>query len=142
MNVKKLLLLLLLVILLVLSIPELRESAQPVIDPAGEWLAEVSEPLVLKVTQPFLRWKAQDEARALAKLLQDQEAVGAALPRPREFQLFLRRRWIVSREGLDPWRVPYYLEYTPQEVVVGSAGPDLEPRTGDDIRVGFPRRLR
>lgn len=139
---KKLLLLTLLLVLLVLSVPELRTFAAPVIDPAGEMIVQVSEPMVDRVRRPFLRWKAQDEARALAKLLRDQEAIGGRLPRPPDFQDFLRRRWIVERQGLDPWGVPYYLDYTPTEVVVGSSGPDLEPRTDDDIRVGFPRRLR
>lgn len=139
---KKLFLLLLLIVLLVLSVPELRVMAAPVIDPAGEALANVAGPAINRVREPLLRWKAKDEANALAKLLQEQEAIGAPMPRPRDFQTFLRRRWIVSREGLDPWHVPYYLEYTEREVVVGSPGPDLEPRTEDDIRVGFPRRLR
>lgn len=139
---KKLILLLLLIFLLVLSVPDLRTFAAPVIDPIGERIAVLSEPAVERVRAPFFRWKAEDEASALAKILQDQEAIGARLPRPREFQSFIQRRWVASREGLDPWGVPYYLEYTAHDVVVGSAGPDLEPGTSDDVRVSFPRKLR
>lgn len=138
---KKLLLLLLLLVLLVLSVPELREFAAPVVDPAGETLAAAAEPLFERIEQPFLRWKAEDEARALANLLREQEAIGGRLPRPSEFQAFLKRRWIVEREGLDPWGQPYRLVYTPTEVVVVSPGQDLEVGTKDDIEVGFPRRL-
>lgn len=138
---RKLLLLMLLLVLLVLSVPELREFAAPVVDPAGEKLVELSEPLVERVRRPFMRWKAEDEARALANLLRDTEAIGGRLPRPREFQSFLRRRWIVEREGLDPWGQPYQLDYTSDEVVVVSPGPDRQGGTEDDIRVGFPRRL-
>ena len=138
---KKLLLLLLLV-LLFLTVPELRAFGAPVIDPVGAGIVRLSEPLVSAVRTPFMEWKARDEARALVKLLQDQEAIGSPLPRPRQFQDFLARRWIVDRGGLDPWGVPYYLRYTDREIQVGSAGPDLEPDTEDDIREGFPRRLR
>ena len=139
---KKLLLLLLLLVLLVLTVDPLREVASPVVDPAGAALAKASAPLVDLLMRPLLTWQARDEARALAKMLQDQDAIGNVLPRPPEFQAWIRRRWIVDREGRDPWDQPYYLDYTPTEVVVGSPGPDREPNTDDDVRVGFPRKLR
>ena len=138
---KKVLLLLLLV-LLFLTVPSLRTLASPVIDPVGENIAVLAAPLVNKVRTPFLEWKARDETRAIVNLLRDHEAIGRPLPRPREFHDFLQRRYSVNRDGLDPWAMPYYIKYTDQAVVVGSAGPDLEPDTDDDIQELLPRRLR
>lgn len=137
---KKLLLLLLLV-LLFLSVPELRAFAAPVIDPVGEKMAQLAEPLVVKVRTPFLEWKARDEARAIITLLRDQEAIGQRLPRTREFPNWLRMRFRVNPEGLDPWGLPYYIKYTDEGAIVGSGGPDMEPNTADDITEILPRRL-
>ena len=138
----KKLLLLLLLILLFLSVPQLREFAAPVIDPVGEKIAQLAEPLVVKVRSPFLEWKARDEARAIVTLLRDQEAIGQRLPRTREFRNWLRIRFRVNPEGLDPWGLPYYIKYTNEGAVVGSGGRDLEPGTEDDITEILPRRLR
>lgn len=138
----KKLLLLLLLILLVLSVPPLRAFAAPVIDPVGEKIVLVTQPLVDRVRKPFFEWKARDEARALVALLRDHEAIGQPLPRPREFQGFIQRRHRSNRSGIDPWGSPYYIEYTDTAVVVASPGADLEPKTEDDIAEGFPRRLR
>jgi hypothetical protein len=138
---KKVLLLLLLV-LLFLSVPPLRSAASPVIDPIGEALAVVVAPVVLKVRTPFLEWKAKDETRAIVGVMRDQEAIGQPLPRTREFQDWLQRRYRANPDGLDPWGLPYYVKYTDQGAVVGSAGPDLLPNTADDITEVLPRRLR
>lgn len=137
----KKLLLLLLLILLFLTVPQLRSFAAPVIDPLGEKLATLVEPVVVKVRTPFLRWKARDEARAIVILLRDQEAIGQRLPSRREFGRWLERRYRANPEGIDPWGVPYYIEYTNRGVVVGSAGPDLAPDTEDDITEILPSRL-
>jgi len=138
---KKVLLVLLLV-LLFLSVPTLRSFAAPVIDPVGEKLAMLVEPLVVKVRTPFLEWRAKDETRAIVHLLRDQEALGLALPRTREFQDWLQRRYRANPDGLDPWGLPYYVKYTEAGAVVGSGGPDLLPNTADDITDTLPRRLR
>lgn len=138
----KTVLLLLLLILLVLSVPQLRAFAAPVIDPVGEQIVVVSQPLVDRIQKPFFEWKARDEARAIIILLRDHEAIGQPLPRPREFQEFLQRRHRSNRSGTDPWGSPYYIDYRQTEVVVGSAGADLEPKTEDDVTEAFPRRLR
>lgn len=138
----KKLLLLLLLILLFLSVPPLRSFASPVVDPVGEKLAVLAEPLVVKVRTPFLAWKAKDEARAILLLLREQEAMGQQLPTSNSFRAWLRQRFRANREGLDPWGVPYYLTYTSDGAVVGSAGPDLERNTADDITEILPRRLR
>ena len=139
---KKVLLLSLLVLLLILTIPPLRSVASPVIDPLGERLAVLIEPIVVKVRTPFLEWKAKDETRTIVNLLRDQEAIGQPLPRTREFPSFLQRRHRANRDGLDPWGMPYYVKYTDQGAVVGSPGPDLEPGTADDVTEVLPRRLR
>lgn len=135
-------LLLLLLILLVLSVPQLRAFAAPVIDPVGEQIVVVSQPLVDRVRKPFFEWKARDEARAIIILLRDHEAIGQPLPQPRDFQEFLQRRHRSNRSGIDPWGTPYYIDYRQTDVVVGSAGADLEPKTEDDITEALPRRLR
>ena len=134
-------LLLLLLILLVLTVPALRSFTAPVIDPVGEKLAILVAPVVNKVRTPFFEWKARDETRAIIKLLRDQEAIGQRLPTARDFDDFLRARHRANREGLDPWGVPYYIKYTSQGAVVGSAGADMEPGTADDVTEVLPRRL-
>lgn len=139
---KKSLLLLLLLFLLIVSVPQLRAFASPVIDPVGEKLAILVAPLVEKVRTPFFEWKAKDEARAIVNLLRDHEAIGQPLPRTREFRDFLQRRYRGNREGLDPWGIPYYIKYTDQGAVVGSVGADLLADTPDDIQEVLPRRLR
>lgn len=138
----KKLLLLLLLILLFLTVPPLRSFASPVIDPVGEQLARLAEPLVVKVRTPFLVWKAKDEARAIIILLRDQEAMGQRLPTNRDFRAWLRRRFRANPDGLDPWGLPYYLRFTNAGATVGSGGPDLEPNTADDITETLPARLR
>ena len=139
---KKVLLLSLLVLLLVLTVPPLRSVASPVIDPLGERIAKLVEPLVMKVRTPFLEWKARDETRTIVNLMRDQEAIGQPLPRVREFHAWLQRRHRANPEGLDPWGMPYYVKYTDQGAVVGSPGSDLEPGTADDVTEVLPRRLR
>ena len=135
-------LLLLLLILLFLSVPQLRSFAAPVIDPVGAGLARLVSPVVRRVHKPFFEWKARDEARAIVKLMRDQEAIGQPLPTKRNFGRFLEQRFRANREGLDPWGMPYYINYNSQGAVVGSAGADLEPDTPDDITEVLPRRLR
>lgn len=139
--VKKVLLLLLL-ILLFLTVPQARAAAAPIIDPIGAALARVLEPVVLKVRTPFFEWKAKDETRAIVGLLRDQEAIGQELPRAREFAAWLQRRHRANPDGLDPWGMPYYIKYSDEGAIVGSAGPDLEPNTADDVTEILPRRLR
>ncbi|HUF14190.1 MAG TPA: hypothetical protein VMN78_13905 [Longimicrobiales bacterium] len=135
-------LLLLLLILLFLTVPPLRSFAAPVIDPVGEKLAILVSPVVDLVRTPFFEWKARDEARAIIKLMRDQEAIGQRLPTARDFDDFLRSRYRANREGLDPWGVPYYVKYTGQRAVVGSAGADMEVGTADDVTEVLPLRLR
>ena len=98
--------------------------------------------MVVKVETPFKEWRAKDETRAIAALMRDQEALGLGLPKTREFADFLRRRHRSNREGLDPWGIPYYVKYTNEGAVVGSAGADLVVDTPDDITELLPRRLR
>ena len=135
-------LLVLLLVLLFLTVPPLRAFAAPVIDPVGEKLAVLIEPVVVKVRTPFLEWRARDETRTIVTLLRDQEAIGQPLPRAREFQDWVQRRHRSNPDGLDPWGLPYYVKYTEAGAVVGSVGPDLLPNTADDITETLPRRLR
>ena len=139
---KKALLLTLLVVLLFLNVPSLRRVGAPVIDPLGSALAVVVEPVVVKVRTPFFEWRAKDETRAIVGLMRDQEAIGQQLPRAREFHDWHQRRHRSNPDGLDPWGMPYYVKYTDQGAVVGSAGADLLPNTADDITEVLPRRLR
>lgn len=135
-------LLLLLLLLLFLTVPPLRKVAAPVIDPIGEKLAIVMHPVVVKVQTPFMEWRAKDETRAIVALMKEQEALGLGLPRTREFQNFLQRRFRANRDGLDPWGIPYYVKYSDEGATVGSAGADLLTNTPDDITELLPRRFR
>ena len=78
-------LLLLLLVLLVLTVPSLRAFASPVIDPVGEKIVIVTQPLVDKVRRPFLEWKVRERVRDhgweqwVASWLQDLRLAGRTL---------------------------------------------------------------
>ncbi|HEX2077531.1 MAG TPA: hypothetical protein VHG08_07470 [Longimicrobium sp.] len=109
--------LLVLLLVAVLTVPSLRQRAQPHIE---------------YVMNPIYRWDAKNRVNDLYRLLERERATGGAVPRPADFQRFL-----VQREGekaaLDPWRQPFFLVTTRRTFQVGSSGQDRQRGTADDI---------
>lgn len=136
---KKIILIALLAIFCVLAIPPLRTWADPVVGPI---LADASarlEPQLDRVRTPYFRWEAKSEARTIAEGLRQDALTGQSLPRPADFQAYLRRRTINPRDVADRWGSPYYLQLQPDSIVVISPGPDGRPGTEDDIRAAEAR---
>lgn len=94
------------------------------------WLAPRAQPAL----DPVYEWSARSRVRQIARLVETRSATGHPPPTTRDFPELLARHF--GREGgaLDPWGTAYYLERGRREVVVGSAGRDREPGTGDDVR--------
>ena len=74
-------------------------------------------------------------ARIALEVQQDADATGV-YPQPAGFADWLEG---TRRPREDPWGADYYLELYPDSFVVGSSGPDVRRRTGDDVRLA---RLR
>jgi hypothetical protein len=80
------------------------------------------------------------EMRVIARELRQRGLGFHPLPNPREFARFLDNQRYIPRGALDPWQTPYLLTVTRDSIVVGSAGPDQERGTGDDLRHAVSRR--
>jgi hypothetical protein len=100
----------------VLTIPPLRERARPQIEFA---------------LNPIYRWEAKNRVNELYRVLERERAQGAPIPQPRDFHAFLAREG--SSADVDPWNQPFYLATTRRSYQVGSAGPDRQRGTADDI---------
>jgi hypothetical protein len=128
---RRLLLALLLVVLAILTIPPLRQQAEPELERAGSYM--VNGPLS-PVVNPFRRAGTQSEiGDVIRELLQDRN--NGYLPPPQdEFQVYIQRR-VEGGDGIDGWGTPYTLVADGDSVGVVSAGPDREFDTDDDIVV-------
>lgn len=115
--------LLVLLLAAILLVPSLRERARPQID----W-----------ALTPLYRWETKNRLNEIHRLLAREHATGGTIPSAREFPVFLENREGV-RGATDRWGEPFYLEVDRGSFRVGSAGPDREPGTGDDI---FSRPFR
>jgi hypothetical protein len=108
---------LVLALVAVLTIPPLRERARPQIEYA---------------MNPIYRWEARNRVNEIYRVLERERAQGGGIPRPQEFNQFL-----ASRDGaaaaMDPWNEPFFLVASRRTYYVGSAGPDRQRGTTDDI---------
>lgn len=108
---------LVLALVAVLTVPPLRERARPQIEFA---------------LNPLYRWEAKNRVNEIYRVLERERAQGGAIPLPQNFNTFL-----VERDGagaaVDPWNVPFFLVATRRSYHVGSAGPDRQRGTADDI---------
>lgn len=109
------------------AVPSLRDRAEPVLsygisgfDTAVSWFAD-----------SVFRWSVNNELTTILDRLEKHAATGEPLPRPDGFPAFLRRNRMAG--SIDPWGAAYYLEVRAETVVVGSAGPDGERGTDDDL---------
>jgi hypothetical protein len=109
------------------SLPEVRvRTWDPVLErmgPVGEW-----------VSGPFRRAGARSDADRLLRTLIADHQQGHALPEPRRFSQWAARRYSEGSMEFDPWGTPYFLERSGNRLTVGSAGPDRQRGTVDDIR--------
>ena len=109
--------LLVLLLVAVLTVPPLRQRAQPHIE---------------FVMNPLYRWDAKNRVNDIWRMLERERSQGNNLPSPRDF-----RRFIEQREGekaaLDPWKEPLFLVTTRRTFQVGSSGQDRQRGTADDI---------
>jgi len=122
------------------SIPEIRSRVAPRVAPVWEYLVREVRPAVELAFVPFQRWLAEHELRAIAIELRRRGLTFQSIPHPREFSKFLERSRFSSRGALDPWGTPYTLTLTRDSIIVGSAGPDRERGTEDDLRHAVGRR--
>ncbi len=123
-----------------LTVPDLRARARPHLEPAFgdvmDWWADRLQPVV----DPALRWSATNELRTVLRSLREASQMGQPLPDPARFPTYVMQKHVSGRGGNDPWGTPYYLIVTPDSLIGGSAGPDGERGTADDIRVSVSRR--
>lgn len=146
---RQLLIAFLLLTLATVTIPPLRQRADPHLERFGEFLGEKLEGPLSPVLNPYRRLKSQSEmGEAVRELIQDRNQ-GMIRPRPDDFQEYIQRE-VDGEDGLDGWGSPYILVPSQDSVGILSPGPDREYHTEDDvvvkIRYGrpayMPRRLR
>ena len=108
---------LVLALIAVLTVPPLRERAQPQID---------------YVLNPIYRWEAKNRVNEIYRVLERERAQGGGMPLPRDFTEFL-----TARDGadaaVDPWDAPFYMVATRRTYYVASSGEDRRRGTADDI---------
>lgn len=135
-KVKKLILLLVFFAGASATVPSLRERVEPRVVPVWDSALRRADPIIKRAKVPIDRWAAQHEAQAIARMIRSR----GGLPRPSEFPDYLRQNWRGGRQGRDPWGNWYYLVVSRDSITVGSAGPDRERNTEDDIRASVERR--
>lgn len=138
---KKLLLLAVIAAMLISAIPPLRERVAPTMGPAvGSGVSYVVDGVRTAgtwVIDRIFRWSVQKDIASIAEQVREHTATGERLPDPRNFQDFLLRNRMAG--SMDPWGTPYYLLIRADSIVVGSAGPDREVETDDDLLAAAPR---
>lgn len=127
---KRLILGTLLLGLIVLTVPSLRERAQPRIDATREWLGQKLEGPLSPILTPYRTIKTQSKMGEAVRLLVRDRNRGRPAPAGSDFGPYLTRHEI---EPLDGWGAPILLTQEPDSVAIVSAGPDLEYDTADDI---------
>lgn len=90
---------------------------------------------------PFLSEASNQRTatRSLQQIAEDVQRAGAQAGRYPESASFSSWLAQANLSAQDPWGSDYYLEVFPDSFVVGSAGPDSQRRTADDIRVAGGR---
>jgi hypothetical protein len=136
---KRMILAVLLLLLVVLSVPPLRERADPYVAVAGGWTAERMAGPLSPVSNWYKRIRAEAELDKAARLMVGQRNQGVRLPAPEGVSEFLHRNEIAV-QGLDPWGTPYLMVQEADSVALISAGPDGRYETQDDLVARFPQR--
>lgn len=130
--IKRMLLGLVVLVLLVLTIPPLRQRAQPAFDGLDGLVAWSVEGPLSPAVNPYRKLKAQGAiGKVTREMIRDRNS-GFVRPLDDEFQAYMVRK-LEEEDGIDPWGVPYAMRPTRDSVAVVSAGPDREFGTDDDI---------
>jgi hypothetical protein len=117
------------------GIPKIRNRIVGPLDPVLSKLGPIGE----AVQTPTRRWSAGQEAMLITRKLGEFRNLNKPLPSPLNFQ-----RWLhanvrgLTRDGMDPWGLPYYFIHTRQNMTVGSPGQDRKRDTEDDVRITVP----
>ncbi len=142
---KRLFLLILLLGLATVTVPPLRQRAEPHLNVFRVWLGDKLEGPMSPVLTPVRQIKGQSEiGQFISKMTSDRNR-GTPPPRPNDFTNYLVGRRL-SEDGLDPWGLPYVVQQRRDSLYVVSAGPDVDYGTEDDLRQGMryapPRTVR
>lgn len=117
--------------LVVLTVPALRQRAQPHIEEGRLWLGERLEGPMTPVLTPYRRLKTQSYVdEATRRLIRDRN-IGSRPPAAPDFRDYLLRNGL---EPLDGWGAPLVLEQRRDSLSIISPGPDMVYDTEDDIR--------
>lgn len=139
---RKLLLVLLAVTVVTSAVPPLRArvapAVSPVLGPPATYVWDQVRALGTWTVDSIYRWSVKRDVSAITEQLRDHLATGEALPNPSNFSDFLLRNRMAG--AIDPWGEPYYLEVGSDSLFVGSAGPDGERGTDDDLIASMSRR--
>lgn len=127
----RLILAVLILILVVLTVPSLRQRAQPHIEEGQLWLGARLEGPMTPVLTPYRRLKTQSYIdEATVRLIRDRN-IGSPPPASPDFRDYLLRHEL---KPLDGWGAPLVLEQQRDSLSIISPGPDMEYDTDDDIR--------
>ncbi len=84
--------------------------------------------------EPFYKRSAASQVEEIARILEAEVAQGGDLPTRLTFPEFLQAKFPDPEKTVDPWGTPYYIQNELYAARVGSAGPDRQVGTEDDIR--------
>lgn len=143
--IKRILLGLVILVLLVLTVPPLRQRAQPAFDRLDALVGWGVEGPLSPAVNPYRKLKAEGAiGKVTREMIRDRNS-GFVRPEDDEFQAYMIRK-VEGEDGIDPWGIPYAMWPTRDSVAVVSAGPDREFGTDDDvlqtIRYGEPSPAR
>jgi hypothetical protein len=131
---KRLVLAVLILATATLTVPPLRDRADPHLDRFRESLGEKLEGPLSPVLNPYRRLRSESEIGEVVRRLIADRNVGLLRPEPDQFRDYIQRE-VRRSDGLDGWGTPYILVPEQDSVAIISAGPDLEYETDDDIVV-------
>ena len=143
--IKRILLGGLVLVLLVLSVPPLRQRAQPAIDTFYDLVGWTVEGPLAPAVNPYRELEAQATiGKVVREMVRDRNS-GFVRPDGEELEAYMGRK-LPDESFLDPWGTPYALRSDRDSVAVISAGPDMVYDTEDDIaekiRYGEPSESR
>ncbi len=143
--IKRILLAAVVLILLVLSVPPLRQRAQPAIDRFYALVGWTVEGPLAPAVNPYRELEAQSTiGKVVREMVRDRNS-GFNRPDGEELEAYMARK-LPDESFTDPWGIPYVLRSDRDSVAVVSAGPDMVYDTEDDIaekiRYGEPADSR
>ena len=117
----------------VFGIPALRAKVMPPLEPVLSKLG-IGE----RLSNPIKKRTANNEIRVLLQKLAEDISEKKEPPSPLGFRGWVRANTRLEKRGLDPWGRAYWLSRSPNQLTVGSNGPDQKRDTPDDVRISVP----